>query len=145
MRGRRLNGVDVVIWAFDVDGTLIGSIRSDRLRPGAGALLGGLASRGITLVLWSAGGADYAREMADYHGIGRHFAGFYAKQDRDEHKRYRVDHFAAHHQPTVFVDDSVIDLPLGSSVVELSQFLGSNDADQALIRLAANLDHHLTP
>jgi long-chain acyl-CoA synthetase len=135
--------VDAVTWAFDVDGTLIGSIRSDRLRPGAGELLARLVDRGVAIVLWSAGGAEYAREMADSHGIGHHFAGFYAKHDRDEHKRYRVDHFAAHHQPTVFVDDSVIDLPLGSRTVEVSQFLGSNDADQALVRLAANLDNHL--
>jgi phosphoserine phosphatase len=132
-------------WAFDVDGTLIGSIRSDRLRPGVAELLSGLGERGVAMVLWSAGGAAYAHEMADSHGIGHYFAGFYAKQDRDEHKRYRVDHFAAHHQPTVFVDDSIVDLPLGSSMVEVSQFLGSNDADQVLIRLAANLDHYLTP
>ena len=136
--------MEAVTWAFDVDGTLIGSIRSNRLRPGAAELLAGLVERGVVIVLWSAGGAGYAREMADQHGIGHYFAGFYAKEDRDEHKRYRVDHFAAHHQPTVFVDDSVIDLPLGSRMVELSQFLGSNDADQALIRLAANLDRHIT-
>jgi long-chain acyl-CoA synthetase len=132
-----------VTWAFDVDGTLIGSIRSDRLRPGAAELLTRLVERGVAIVLWSAGGAGYAREMADHHGIGHYFAGFYAKQDRDEHKRYRVDHFAVEHHPVVFVDDSVIDLPLGSRMVEVSQFLGSNDADQALIRLATNLDDHI--
>lgn len=95
-------------------------------------------------MLWSAGGAGYARDMADYHGIGHHFAGFYAKEDRDEHQRYRVDHFAVHHQPTVFVDDSVIDLPLGCRTIEVSQFLGSNDADNALLRLAADLDGLVT-
>jgi long-chain acyl-CoA synthetase len=137
--------VDAVTWAFDVDGTLIGSIRSDRLRPGAADLLARLVERGVAIVLWSAGGAGYARDMADHHGIGHYFAGFYAKQDRDEHKRYSVDHFAAEHHPIVFVDDSVIDLPLGSRMVEVSQFLGSNDADEALVRLAANLDHHLIP
>lgn len=132
-------------WAFDVDGTLIGSIRSDRLRPGAADLLARLVERGVVIVLWSAGGADYALDMADSHGIGKYVAGFYAKEDRDEYKRYRVDHFVAEHHPNVFVDDSVIDLPLGSRMVEVSQFLGSNDADDALIRLAANLDHHLIP
>jgi long-chain acyl-CoA synthetase len=137
--------VDAVTWAFDVDGTLIGSIRSDRLRPGAADLLARLVERGVVIVLWSAGGADYARAMADSHGIGHYFAGFYAKQDRDEHKRYRVDHFAAEHHPDVFVDDSVIDLPVDSCMVEVSQFLGSNDADEALIRLADNLDRHLIP
>jgi long-chain acyl-CoA synthetase len=137
--------VDGVTWAFDVDGTLIGSIRSDRLRPGAADLLAGLVERGVAIVLWSAGGAGYAREMADQHGIGQYFAGFYAKQDRDEHKRYSVNHFATEHHPIVFVDDSVIDLPRGSRMVEVSQFLGSNDADEALIRLAGNLDHHLIP
>jgi long-chain acyl-CoA synthetase len=132
-----------VTWAFDVDGTLVGSIRSDRLRPGAADLLARLVERGVAVVLWSAGGAGYARDMAMSHGISHYFDGFYAKVDRDEHKRYRVDHFAAHHQPTVFVDDSVIDLPIGSRTVEVSQFLGSNDADQALVRLAAKLEDHL--
>jgi long-chain acyl-CoA synthetase len=137
--------VDAVTWAFDVDGTLIGSIRSDRLRPGAADLLARLVERGVVVVLWSAGGADYARDMADQHGIGHYFAGFYAKQDRDKHKRYRVDHFAAEHHPQVFVDDSVIDLPVDSCMVEVSQFLGSNDADEALISLAARLDEHFVP
>ena len=59
-------------WAFDVDGTLIGSIRSDRLRPGAAELLAALVERGVTCVLWSAGGDEYAARKAREHGIDGH-------------------------------------------------------------------------
>ena len=58
-----------MVWLFDVDGTLVGSVRSDRLRPGAQELLNELDGRGVTCVLWSAGGAAYARRMAQQHGI----------------------------------------------------------------------------
>ena len=130
-------------WAFDVDGTLIGSIRSDRLRPGAAELLAALVDRGQTLMLWSAGGAEYAQRMADAHGIAHHFAAFYAKADRGIDNRYLVEHFDPRHRPQVFVDDSPIDLSIDAVVIEVSQFLGGNPADEALWQLIADLDEHL--
>lgn len=130
-------------WAFDVDGTLIGSIRSDRLRPGAPELLGALVERGVTCVLWSAGGSDYAARKAEQHGIACYVAATYAKERRDSHGRYVVDHFDPAHRPDVFVDDVTDDMPLGATVIAVSQFLGGNSADAALERVHDELARHL--
>jgi phosphoglycolate phosphatase-like HAD superfamily hydrolase len=127
------------VWVFDVDGTLIGSVRSDMLRPGAAALLDELAARGATCVLWSAGGADYARRVAVTHGLADRVDGYYAKPDRRGDTRYGVDHFASHHRPAVFVDDSPGDLPDGATVVAVPQFIGGNPADRALVDLLDGL------
>jgi phosphoglycolate phosphatase-like HAD superfamily hydrolase len=120
------------VWAFDLDGTLIGSVRSDRLRPGAGELLWALRHRGATCVLWSAGGVDYAERQAAAHGIDCHFDAVYAKSGRGADGRYRIDHFAADHRPTTFVDDAPHDLPRGARIVAVRQFLGGNHADREL-------------
>ena len=122
-------------WAFDVDGTLIGSIRSDRLRPGARPLLEALARQGVSCVLWSAGGRDHALAMARRHELDHLFVGYYAKAERDERAHYRTDHLAPDHQPHVFVDDSPVDLSPTETVVSVPQFLGGNLADRALFDL----------
>lgn len=126
-------------WLFDVDGTLIGSIRSDRLRPGVRELLVALAARDVQCILWSAGGGGYAERKAREHGIAHHFAAFYPKLDRDSGARYLLDHLDAEHRPDVFVDDSPEDLPARGRVVAVSQFFGSNRADRALLDLVDRL------
>lgn len=132
-----------MIWAFDVDGTLIGSIRSNSLRPGAVDLLLALAARGVECVLWSAGGAEYAHRIAVRHRIDVHFAACYAKQRREADGRYVTEHFADADQPTLFVDDSPIDLPINARIIPVSQFLGNNPTDRGLIMVLAQLDQHL--
>ncbi|MDO8390380.1 MAG: HAD family hydrolase [Actinomycetota bacterium] len=140
-RTRGWSGAADAVWAFDVDGTLIGSIRSDVLRPGACELLATLVRSGASCVLWSAGGADYARRMAARHGIEHHFVAFYEKDRRDADGKYRVDHFAAHHQPHVFVDDSPIDLRDDVHTIAVPQFIGGNLADAGLSSLLRSLQH----
>jgi long-chain acyl-CoA synthetase len=124
-----------VNWAFDVDGTLVGSIRADRARPGARELLAALAGRGDSVVLWSAGGAAYAARKAAEHGLDRWVTATYGKEQRGPDGRYFVDHFAPEHRPDRFVDDAPADLPAGADVVVVSQFLGGNAADCALVEL----------
>ncbi len=131
------------VWAFDVDGTLIGSIRGGSLRPGTVELLLALAARGVTCVLWSAGGAEYARRRATQHQIDRHFVAFYGKGERDVRDRYSSVHFDAAHQPSVFIDDSPIDLPLGARIITVAQFLGNSPADRVLFGLLDDLDRCL--
>lgn len=133
-------GHRAAVWAFDVDGTLIGSVRSDRLRPGAVALLDALLARGVNPVLWSAGGASYAEQMARLHGIESRFVAFYGKELRGPDGRYVTDHFDADHLPHVFVDDVPIDLPRQARVVAVAQFLGGNDSDGVLTALTTGLD-----
>ncbi len=127
------------VWAFDVDGTLIGSIRSDVLRPGAADLLHTLGERGVICVLWSAGGAEYATRTAARHGIERAVVSCYGKDVRDERARYRTEHLAPDHLPDVFVDDVPGDLPADANVVAVPQFLGGNPADTALIHLLGTI------
>jgi long-chain acyl-CoA synthetase len=131
------------VWAFDVDGTLIGSIRSDRLRPGAVELLTELGARRIPRVLWSAGGADYAARMARKHEIDSHFVGFYAKLDRGSDGRFHVDHLASDHMPSTFVDDAPDEVPSGARVIRVPPFLGGNMADSDLRGVLADLDRIL--
>ncbi len=131
------------VWAFDVDGTLVGSIRSGSLRPGAVELLLALAARSITCVLWSAGGAEYARRTATRHHIQSYFVAFYGKGERGPGGRYAPGGFDIAHRPTVFVDDSPIDLPVGAQIVAVAQFLGNNFADRVLLDLLDGLDQLL--
>lgn len=121
-----------MIWAFDLDGTLIGSIRADRIRPGAIELLSELVERGTTCVLWSAGGAEYAGRKASEHGIDGYFAGCYSKGERSAEGHYTVGHLPVEHRPHVFVDDVAIDLPADVHVITVPQFIGGNDADRSL-------------
>jgi phosphoglycolate phosphatase-like HAD superfamily hydrolase len=130
-------------WIFDVDGTLIGSIRSERLRPGVTELLDALAARQVQCILWSAGGGPYARRKANEHGVEDHFHGFYGKAERGEDGRYLLDHLPGEHPPAVFVDDAPGDLPVGARVVEVPQFLGGNLADRAIFHVVDRLDEIL--
>ena len=120
------------VWLFDVDGTLIGSVRSNCLRPGAETLIRTLHEQEKTLVLWSAGGAEYARRMMEQFGLDRFFSAFYAKQERGKDGRYRLDHLLPQHQPDTIVDDYCGDVPVADRVIEVSQFLGSNQHDKGL-------------
>lgn len=128
-------------WAFDVDGTLIGSIRSDILRPGAAPLLHTLVRSGAVCVLWSAGGADHAHRMALRHGLSDHVGAYYGKDERAADGTYRVDHFAAEHLPDVLVDDSPQDLRAAAHrhVIAVRPFLGGHPADRELIDLRRRL------
>jgi phosphoglycolate phosphatase-like HAD superfamily hydrolase len=123
------------VWAFDVDGTLVGSVMPDVLRPGATELLTELRARGVVTVVWSAGGADYARDTMRRHGIDGLFDGFYGKDSRDVDRRWDVGHFPVHHAPTLFVDDTPEDLPVGATVVAVSPFIGANPSDRWLLSI----------
>jgi len=85
--GRGLNGSmaqsDVDCWVFDIDGCLVDSLSGTSLRPGARELLTGLCSRPSSVLLWSAGGGDYALERARQFGLTAHVNGFFAKDGRD--------------------------------------------------------------
>ena len=139
--GVGVNDPDAV-WVFDVDGTLIGSIRSDRLRPGAAELLETLSQNGTTVVVWSAGGADYARRMLAQFDLERHFCAYYDKNLRGSDGRYLIDHLAPEHRPGTLVDDYPHEVPEVGRVIGVRQFLGGNPADTGLaqaLEIARNL------
>ncbi len=121
-----------MLWVFDVDGCLIDSLTGRSLRPGARELLATLRRNGHRVVLWSAGGADYARHCAASHGIDVLVDEFHDKATRDERRRYLVSAFADDLRRAVFVDDRPEDLPIDAEVIGVSPYLSHNPHDRAL-------------
>lgn len=120
------------IWAFDIDGTVIGAIRSDVLRPGVVEVFQAIHQSGSRVVLWSAGGSEYAERMATNHGITEMVSGYFEKPDRMGSAHYTIEHIPESHRPSVFVDDSPSDLPPHWDVIAVDQFMGSNLHDRGL-------------
>jgi phosphoserine phosphatase len=120
------------VWAFDVDGTLVDSITGSSLRPLARSVLEVLHARGSTVVLWSAGGGDYARRRAEAHGIDDLVDAWYDKGVRDGEGRYVTSHLAGEHQPHVCVDDQPDELPVGVELICVSAYLAPDPHDRGL-------------
>jgi long-chain acyl-CoA synthetase len=122
------------LWVFDVDGTIIDSLSGTSLRPGVTDLLIDLRTSGCRIVLWSAGGADYARERAEDHGVAELVDGFYDKDERDGDGRY-IPGFVEAGARVTFVDDRPEDLPVGATVVAVSPYISADPFDRAIERL----------
>jgi long-chain acyl-CoA synthetase len=120
------------VWVFDVDGCLIDSLTGTSLRPGTLDLLHHLRSRACTVLLWSAGGADYARRRAAEQGVEDLFDGFHTKSRRDSKGRYIPDEFLVSTAAAVFVDDRPEDMPDGAEVIGVSPYLVHNPHDRGL-------------
>jgi phosphoglycolate phosphatase-like HAD superfamily hydrolase len=133
------------VWAFDVDGCLLDSHTGTSLRPGAAELLAHLNAQGVATVLWSAGGADYARHRATSVGVEQLFGAFLGKDERGPDGRYLIAHLADPAAEIVFVDDRPEDLPLGAEVVAVSPYLAPSRHDRGLrpAVLRAGLDDWL--
>lgn len=123
-------------WVFDVDACLFDSFTGSSLRPGTRALLADLRTASCRLVLWSAGGAEYARARAERHGVAGLFDAFHDKDGRDDLGRYRTDGFLAELIGVVFVDDRPEDLPHGADVIAISPYIAPNEHDRGLARVA---------
>jgi long-chain acyl-CoA synthetase len=123
-------------WVFDVDGCLIDSLTGTSLRPGATELLRHLRASSCTVLLWSAGGADYAHRRATEQGVAELFDGFHDKEGRDEDGRYLTAEFLADHAAVVFVDDRPEDMPIGADVIAVHPYLSNNPYDRGLSHAA---------
>lgn len=110
------------------------------LRPGAQALLANLRGREHRVVLWSAGGADYARHCADAHGLLESVDECHGKESRDADGRYRPGAFAAALTDVVFVDDRPEDMPVGAEVIAVSPYLSHNPHDRGLEPVVARIE-----
>lgn len=124
------------VWVFDVDGTLVDSLTGTSLRPGAEELLIRLRSEGCSVFLWSAGGADYARQRAEQHRIDLLFDAFHGKDDRDVAGSYIAKFLDAPLDAT-YVDDRPEDLPVGADIITVSPYLASDEFDRGLARALA--------
>jgi hypothetical protein len=127
------------VWAFDVDGCLVDSITGTSLRPLARPVLEQLRAQGATVVVWSAGGGDYARRKAEEVGIDDLVHAFYDKDERGDDGRYLVAHLAAEHRPQVCVDDRPEDLPTHVDPIAVSPYLAPNPHDVAFAALLGRI------
>jgi hypothetical protein len=118
-------------WVFDVDGCLVDSLTGTSLRPGARELLDSLAGRARVL-LWSAGGDDYARARAEQFQVDHLVNGYFSKEGRDAGGCYLTTHLPLGAGPAVFVDDRPEDLSGELDVVAVSPYLSDDPHDRGL-------------
>jgi hypothetical protein len=118
------------VWLFDLDGCLVDSFAATDLRPMAHDALGAVRAAGARVVLWSAGGVDYALRVAERLGIHVHFDDVLAKQ-RGTDGRWLLDASLASAAVTC-VDDQPDGLPEGVRAVGLFPYVGPNANDRAL-------------
>ena len=120
------------VWAFDVDACLIDAITGTSLRPLARPVLESLRARGSTVVLWSAGGGDYARRRAVALGIDDLVHAFYDKDERGADGRWTTTHLAWEHRPDVCVDDRPEEVPADVDSIGVSPYLAHDPHDVGL-------------
>jgi len=126
---------EVDCWVFDVDGCLVDSLSGTSLRPGAEELLRHLGTRSRVL-LWSAGGGDYARDRARQLGLDRHVNGYFPKEGRDGDGCYLTGHLRVDPRRAVFVDDRPEDLSPDLEVLAVSPYLSEDRHDRGLRAVA---------
>jgi hypothetical protein len=119
-------------WVFDVDGCLVDSLTGSSLRPGARDLLAHLAGRGARVILWSAGGDEYARARAEQFELDDFVDAFHAKAERDGDGYYVTAHLGVVPGHVVFVDDRPEDLAGDLDVRTVSPYLADDRHDRGL-------------
>jgi hypothetical protein len=128
--------VSAATWVFDVDGCLVDSLTGTSLRPRTLELLSHLRGAGAEVVVWSAGGADYANDRLVDLGAAHLVDRFLSKEARGSDGRYEFAG-ATELAGTVFVDDRPEDLPVDADVVAVSPYLAPNPHDRGLAAAAA--------
>ncbi len=132
--GPGVTGTDC--WVFDVDGCLVDSLTGSSLRPGARDLLAHLAGRGAWVILWSAGGDEYARARAEQFELDDFVDTFHAKAERDRDGHYVTAHLGVEPGHVVFVDDRPEDLAGDLDVRAVSPYLADDRHDRGLEEVA---------
>jgi phosphoglycolate phosphatase-like HAD superfamily hydrolase len=125
-------------WVFDVDGCLVDALTGSSLRPGAVEVLEHLTASGHRILLWSAGGAGYARDRAVQHGIASFFQDFHGKDERDSDGCYQTGALGDLLDRLVFVDDHTEDIPPRAQRISVGSYLRDNPYDIGLAGVLAN-------
>ena len=128
------------VWAFDVDACLVDAITGTSLRPLARPVLESLRARGSTVVLWSAGGGDYAKRRAVALGIDDLVHAFYDKDGRGADGRWTTTHLALEHRPDVCVDDRPEEVPADVDSIGVAPYLAHDPHDVGLAFLLERVD-----
>ena len=126
---------DAECWLFDVDGCLIDSLTGTSLRPGAREILEHLAGE-TKVILWSAGGGDYARNRAEQLNVDHLVSGYFSKEGRDANGCYLTAHLPVCPGTAVFVDDRPEDLAAELDVLVVSPYLADDRHDRGLEQVA---------
>lgn len=113
-------------WAFDLDGCLVDGISATSLRPLARDVLERLRSSGTPVLVWSAGGAAYARRVAERVGIAELIDAFYDKIPGPD-GLWTIDDFPPAHIPGTFVDDQPERVPAGARVLAVAPYIGVSE------------------
>jgi long-chain acyl-CoA synthetase len=119
-------------WIFDVDGCLVDSLTGSSLRPGALRLLEHLAAHRRTVLLWSAGGAAYARAVAEAFDLDGLVTGYHGKDRRDAVGSYETGRLPLGNGHAVFIDDHPEDLSDQLDVIGVSPYLSHDPHDLGL-------------
>lgn len=127
------------VWAFDVDACLVDSITGTSLRPLARPVLESLRAQGSIVVLWSAGGGEYAQRRAVAVGIDDLIHACYDKDGRGADGRWTTAHLPEEHRPDVCVDDRPEEIPADVDPVGVSPYLAPNPHDVGLAALLERL------
>lgn len=120
------------VWLFDLDGTLIDSLTGGSLRPLAETVLNTLHSHGVTVVMWSAGGDDYARRRCKEHGIIHLIHEFHDKAVRTRDGRWESTHIRTAGVRMTFVDDRPEEAPEHGRLLGVRPYIGPNPHDRGL-------------
>ena len=88
------------------------------------------------VILWSAGGGDYARDRAEQFGVDGHVSDYFPKEGRDAAGCYLTGHLPVDPRRAVFVDDRPEDLASGLEVLSVSPYLSEDPHDHALLAVA---------
>jgi hypothetical protein len=121
-------------WVFDVDGCVIDSLSGSSVRPLAAELFTFLREHGVAIVLWSAGGEEYALARAREVGVEALVDSCHAKQGRDRDGRRTIDHLGVVAETTTFVDDRDDEIPEALRSVIVSPYLAPDPHDRGLER-----------
>jgi hypothetical protein len=84
------------------------------------------------VLLWSAGGDDYARARAEQFQVDHLVNGYFSKEGRDAGGCYLTTHLPLGAGPAVFVDDRPEDLSGELDVVAVSPYLSDDPHDRGL-------------
>jgi long-chain acyl-CoA synthetase len=127
------------VWAFDVDGCLVDSLTGTSVRPGALETLSRLRERGVTVLIWSAGGREHAASRASQLGFAHLVDAMYSKEFRGADGRWSTVNLPPEHQPDVFVDDWPDEAPVTARLVAVAPYIAPNPHDRGLAPLLAEL------
>lgn len=115
-----------------MDGTIIDAMSGSVLRPLVRETFTAVHKLGEAVVLWSAGGAEYARRKANERGVDQLVTDYFSKTTRTDDGRFDASAITAVYDVVCFVDDLPTDAPSSHELIRVNPYLGSSPHDSGL-------------